>query len=297
LEFSITVKEIYEINSNGDILNNNRYSLGEKNYSLSSKNVLQKDNTTIKYLNISYPLGAATLLIRVVHYETATTIPFAGHTINISNSGVKYYTRVENWPFANIANKLVITMTMTSSNPSNNCQNQNFSMGVGEGGNLEWTKLYVGPVSLYSEFFPFAVLDDATKAIQFVSQKENGNVQILVPHFWEYAEIDPSYSVLVEPDNDQTNLCRDSSTSISIIIIIIIVVCIFGTAIVIVAVVFAVKKEKKRRTRSRLNSKLSSSNLQLPAQKKKYECNTNGRQRCPISTNKALLKIYYKFCK
>jgi len=252
IEFTISLKDIYEIDRSNNILK--RYLLNTSaDYTVLSE---IQDNSNVTYINISFALDNARLLVRVILYEKTTTIDFAGKEIIVPNGGVKYYARVENWPFEKYGNKLAITLLTSSSNTSAEIQSSQ-----NNGGNLDWMTLYAGSLSLYSQFLSYALLDDLNTTVQFVAQSQTGGtseVQILIPHFWDYAEIDPNYAVLVEADQTGSG----GQNQFMYIIIAIVVACVVAVAIIIVVTGLVIKKRRRTRSKSELNSKLSSANLQ-----------------------------------
>jgi len=240
LEFSISVKDISEIDPFG---NNVTYDL-LSNYSFTTS-VNQSD--LITYYNITYALPTATLVISIVHYTDAQTITFANQSTHIPANGLKFYYLVENWPFIQLANRLALTLS--SSSNSNN--SQDLKVGEDSSGNLLWMEVSVCDASLYSTYNNHALLDDKVRTVQFrLKDKSSSDVQIIVPHFWNFAEIYSDYSVLVSP----TNACSGSSdNSIPKNTIIAIVVPIVGVVLIVLAITgtLAIRRRNKRRSLSK----------------------------------------------
>jgi len=97
--------------------------------------------------------------------------------------------------------------------------------------------LSVCNIKLYSNYLPYAILDGIVKTVQFqTTDSGDGDIQVTIPHFWEYAIIDPDYSVLVETSDDACYQANEKSVSVNIIIGVF--VGFFGVACILVAVWF-----------------------------------------------------------
>lgn len=71
----------------------------------------------------------------------------------------------------------------------------------------------------YGRFDDFALIDSASRTVQFQYDTTSNKVAIIIPHFWEaagmtliiklatniFAEFDPNFQVLVDPNYDQSN--------------------------------------------------------------------------------------------
>ena len=91
----------------------------------------------------------------------------------------------------------------------------------------------------------------------------------IIPHFWEYAWIDPDYSVLINvptssstttsscANNEISGATQENSTVVPAKTIIIVVCSVVGAAILVGAIMLAMKTEKSRKQRRSLHERLS----------------------------------------
>jgi len=255
-QFSIFAKNITEIDEFGNIIK--FYALNSRNYSVSQRISILPDKSTATYINISFPLlEKATLLIITAHYDTPQSIPFANQNVPVAGNGTKYSMVVENWDFLSTNNQLDIVMGMTTS--ANTSQSVQTSAGGGSGlgagiGTIQWMDWNVAGISLYAKFLEYAVIDGVVQMVKFIYQDAldgTPEIHVIVPHFLNSAEIDPNYSVLLNP-KDENNSANDndsnhhsSSRWLTYKTIIIIVASVFGAAILFVIAGCYVKRRER----------------------------------------------------
>eukprot|EP00026_Physarum_polycephalum_P019652 Phypoly_transcript_21771.p1 GENE.Phypoly_transcript_21771~~Phypoly_transcript_21771.p1 ORF type:complete len:182 (+),score=17.75 Phypoly_transcript_21771:90-635(+) len=126
------------------------------------------------------------------------------HLCNPEN-GIKYLIYIQNWPFMNIRNRLQIRMQTDgfSHNPSSACSTSENSTDGST--NLQWFKLNFDGVSLYATFAQDTEVDGKYGKVSF--SLSGNDIVISLPSFWEYAVVDPVYSVLLDTQIEQIGEC------------------------------------------------------------------------------------------
>jgi len=77
-------------------------------------------------------------------------------------------------------------------------------------GNLVWIKINVNGTSLFGRFLEYALVDGFRALSQISLLNESGQyVQVLLPHFWNTATVDPDYSIL-SGDASSPSSCSNS---------------------------------------------------------------------------------------
>lgn len=66
-------------------------------------------------------------------------------------------------------------------------------MKQGESEKMKWIKYSVNGVTLFSQFLENAEIDGIPKPIEIIPNDSN-SLHLIIPHFWNYAAIDPSMS-------------------------------------------------------------------------------------------------------
>jgi len=228
VQFVIFAKHVYEVNVLGNVVKD--LALDSQNYTEAmTSHVLQPDNSTVTYLNATFPLlGQATLLIKIAIYENPQNLTFANHPVDMAQNGIKYSMRVENWDFEEIRNQLVIVVESTS-----NSARQSVNVNQVDGGTLQWMVLSSGGFNLYAKFLEYAIIDDVVQTVRFTYVDNEGSPEVYVdvPHFWNYAEIDPNYVVLEQQDTAKNSGIPETT-------VIAIVASIVGAAVVVSAVLW-----------------------------------------------------------
>jgi len=244
--FSVLVSRVDEIDKLGNIVKS--YSIDSRNYTVTSSDSFSADNSTIISQNITFALREATLIVTTILYETPQEIIFANHTVNVAGNGLKYYIRIENWVFADIENQLAI-VTETISGSGNSLSVTTKSV---DGGGLQWVQVSLNGMILYAKYLDFAVIDDEVQNVQFNFVRSNNSAEVhaIVPHFWQYAEIDPDYSVLVDPGASENPGPRGDN-SVPLTTIIAVVASVVGVA-VIVSIAFWVQLRRRHQNLSRV---------------------------------------------
>jgi hypothetical protein len=119
-----------------------------------------------------------------------TNISFAGTTTTYASNTLKLAIHIENWPFAALANSLVVVIAVTGFLPSliGKCNNASEN-GSDEQGSLRWFTIQSGAYTLYGQMLSVGVLDGRNRALTFSRNLTTSEIQIQMPHFWSYAGI------------------------------------------------------------------------------------------------------------
>jgi len=115
---------------------------------------------------------------------------------------------------------------------------------------------------MYAEFLNDAVIDGKVQYIAFRLASDGNSVYASVPAFWTSAEIDPTYSVLVEPNSNTIDTCNNNTNNGKVNNTVLIVSVVVAVVVAVsFAAFFTIRKIRKRRSsRKRLANLLSSAN-------------------------------------
>lgn len=258
--FGVAFKNIQEITPSGDILVS--YDLNIQNFTLNGSAIVMPDGSIAQsyFYNSTLP-NSANVSINIMTFLNATAVPFGNQSIPVGANGLKYSMSVIGWDFANIKNRLRIHIISDSRLEEDDCQKTD--LGTDEE-NLRWLLINLNGVSLYGKFQDYALLDTASKLIQFSWDQLEEMVAITVPHFWHQVEFDPDFQVLVS-DGDKTpqvgvsfeqgNCGVSISTSSSLVagsIIGITIGAIVGISCIACMIMLVVSRKKKLATKRRL---------------------------------------------
>jgi len=149
-----------------------------------------------------------TLFIRL--FSATTNVTFAGDTTAFAPNTIKLSITVVNWPFRSVQNSLAFILGSDTKQQTSKC---NVDSGTDSSGNLQWFTITLNSTSMYGKFMDTALLDNKTRTVTF-SLNEDNSVTASIPHFWEQAEIDPSYSVLLGERQDSCGANDNSIKSV-----------------------------------------------------------------------------------
>eukprot|EP00026_Physarum_polycephalum_P000586 Phypoly_transcript_00587.p1 GENE.Phypoly_transcript_00587~~Phypoly_transcript_00587.p1 ORF type:complete len:1459 (+),score=169.69 Phypoly_transcript_00587:333-4379(+) len=206
--FNVAMKTIQELDVYGNIIHS--FQLDDYPANKTVENFTLPDNslTTKTTYNVSFP-NSALLQISLVAFAKASVYPFAGRNISVPDNSVKYSIAVQNWPFLNIRNRLqIVIQTDGLSSNLNPCKNTETSTDGSQ--NVQWFKLDVDGVSLYATFVEETVADGRPGKASF--ELNQSDILLSVPSFWTQTEIDPVYSVLVDPNANSDHGCAQFSS-------------------------------------------------------------------------------------
>ncbi|GAM22063.1 hypothetical protein SAMD00019534_052380 [Acytostelium subglobosum LB1] len=191
--------------------------------------------------------GDAKMKVEIKWFDQDTDILFAGDTLHMKKSTLKYTISMSNYPFKSKLNILQVIMraSINSSN-SNSCSTKRVGNidGNGNDDGLYWMRLKINGVSLYAHFIQRALVDGRphviSNALLDKSEQEasinniNNNqaqatiVAINVPHFDRDVILDPDFQLLLDVDkvsgDDNDAICSSKTKSLSTIAMIGIIV-------------------------------------------------------------------------
>eukprot|EP00026_Physarum_polycephalum_P001204 Phypoly_transcript_01205.p1 GENE.Phypoly_transcript_01205~~Phypoly_transcript_01205.p1 ORF type:complete len:1009 (-),score=91.48 Phypoly_transcript_01205:560-3226(-) len=189
VSFSVFLRSFREMDPNGALVN----EIFGANFTFTN---FTSNAEYLVYEFSSILDNQASVNITFIQFITTATYYFYGVATTYPANTVKMNARIANWPFLSIVNTLeaIIESKVGNSN-ANECFDSK-----SQGPWLTWTKLSFGGVSIFAQFSPEAYVDGRERSISFVSLDQN-TVAAQIPHFWTYAELDPSFAVLLDPES------------------------------------------------------------------------------------------------
>jgi len=181
----------------------------------------------------------AIINIEVRSFNATTPINFAGNNTIFSPYTIKINVIIQNWPFFTLSNSLAIFFLANASNNDNNCE------GAFENTNrdVKWISITVGNTTLYAQFDNKAIVDGRVRTITYSLNKTDYSVAAILPHFWNYAEMDPQYGVLLQDTISQKE-CKNNKRGWLFII----EIAVPSIVVVILLVVFIIVGSTRLRT-------------------------------------------------
>ncbi|KAM9957963.1 hypothetical protein ACTFIW_012939 [Dictyostelium discoideum] len=216
-----------------------------------------------------------------IWYEQLTVITFADQKITMDPSTLKFNINITSYPFSNKLNTLQLVISASAKGTNNNsksdyCSSSSYGNTVLD--NSNYLKLTINYQSIYGKFIKRGIIDFKTISIgnsQLASNDpiiENDHddevitstfqksfIAINIPYYVFLAQLDPSFSVLVNPNlnNDENSICSQSNDhSINEKLIIGIVVGVVGFTIALVVVIIIIIKKKHHLRRLQYKIKL-----------------------------------------
>eukprot|EP00026_Physarum_polycephalum_P010910 Phypoly_transcript_11096.p1 GENE.Phypoly_transcript_11096~~Phypoly_transcript_11096.p1 ORF type:complete len:394 (+),score=50.82 Phypoly_transcript_11096:73-1182(+) len=254
VNFGIEFDDIQELDPSDKVVSTMPLNL--HNFSLVGQAVVLSDGSTAYQYNYSSVLpNLAIVNITLLTVDSSTFVNFYNHSIKIGENGIKYAMRVTNWPFASIKNTLAIHSLSSSSSSSSATPCQDTF--TNDNANLQWLKVFINGVTLYGSFQNYAMLDDVMRNISFSFDSAASVVTVKVPFFWQTAEFDPNFQVLLDTQTTSEVICQSNnkkSNNISGKIAGAVVGSVVGAALLIGVGIFVYLSLKKRQTMKRLNS-------------------------------------------
>eukprot|EP00026_Physarum_polycephalum_P014097 Phypoly_transcript_14571.p1 GENE.Phypoly_transcript_14571~~Phypoly_transcript_14571.p1 ORF type:complete len:268 (+),score=42.80 Phypoly_transcript_14571:54-806(+) len=183
-----------------------------------------------------------------------TTFAFAGTTLNFPPHTLKLTIQVQKWRFHSLSNSLIIVMDSVGAYDSKNCY------GTTEDASVSYVLVVSGDVTLYGQFMDKAELDDRVRSVKY--SVGNDGITMTVPHFWDYADLDPNFNVLLGDPAKYTSLCEKPNSQkkglgVSKKIIAIVIPVVFfcaALAVVIILLFPRIKTWRKVRKAEKVNS-------------------------------------------
>lgn len=212
--FTIVFSELREVDGTGTVV----YSIDMtgSNFTLesdSTNSTLNKQwvyNTTLENL--------AGLSVTIYEFQDdVTNITFAGTTTSYAKNSLKLSVEIGAWPFRGYQNSLILIFTTGAQTTGAGCQQVNSFSGEGS---LQWFSINIEGTTMYGQFEQNAIVDGIIRPISFSLGSNDTTVAAKISHFWNYAVIDPSFSVLLEDPPD----CSSHATSHTLVVAVSVVV-------------------------------------------------------------------------
>eukprot|EP00026_Physarum_polycephalum_P001535 Phypoly_transcript_01537.p1 GENE.Phypoly_transcript_01537~~Phypoly_transcript_01537.p1 ORF type:complete len:1066 (+),score=142.70 Phypoly_transcript_01537:113-3199(+) len=219
--FGISLLEISEKTRQNEVVRS--YSLKDINFTTAETDTgLNKKFTFSAILD-----NKAKLVVLVSQFEeSSTSVEFANETTVYPPHTLKLAFAFYNWPFMELSNSLEVVI---NSGVSGNNQESKTCVkdSTDQSGSLLWIMVIIDDVSLYGQFTPLAVLDGRVRNISYFLNGDN-TISVSLPHFWDSAEIDPQFSVLL---SDSQASCAGSKSKVNLKLILPII---FGVLLLVI---------------------------------------------------------------
>eukprot|EP00026_Physarum_polycephalum_P014446 Phypoly_transcript_14960.p1 GENE.Phypoly_transcript_14960~~Phypoly_transcript_14960.p1 ORF type:complete len:300 (+),score=45.21 Phypoly_transcript_14960:30-902(+) len=224
-QFSISIKRIAELDGGGTEIR--AYDISSLSFAAPaeiSSGLNKLSNYSIKLENDAY----LSILVRQFE-EPSTSYEFAGVASTFPAHTLKVNVVVQKWPFLNLAHSLSIVFD-SPNNEASTCFDEDQS------GSLRWFVVEVDQVALYGQLLNKSLVDGRVRSASFYYSESEKTLSAVLPHFWDYAELDPSYSVLLD-DKTYDQACRHKKKKINttliyaIVIPVVVVIILIGTFI------------------------------------------------------------------
>eukprot|EP00026_Physarum_polycephalum_P000833 Phypoly_transcript_00834.p1 GENE.Phypoly_transcript_00834~~Phypoly_transcript_00834.p1 ORF type:complete len:1260 (+),score=134.49 Phypoly_transcript_00834:229-3780(+) len=194
-QFTLSINKIVELDSENATVT--EISARRLNFTLS-----ESVNGSNRVFNFSAVLeNRAILYVLVYQFENcSTTVNFANTRTAYPPNTVKLSVRVRGWPFMGVTNSLgiVLNSPYTENATSHvSCVNHQED----ESGNLRWFMVSINGTALYGQFLDRAVADGRIRKVTYQLGRNTTAITAIIPHFWEYADMDPDFSVLLGDKN------------------------------------------------------------------------------------------------
>eukprot|EP00026_Physarum_polycephalum_P002505 Phypoly_transcript_02512.p1 GENE.Phypoly_transcript_02512~~Phypoly_transcript_02512.p1 ORF type:complete len:910 (+),score=55.06 Phypoly_transcript_02512:331-2730(+) len=224
-----------------------------------------QQNYTQWYYNLSLQNGAFVNLT-IWQFDDLTHYPFANTVLHFPPNTVKLTFSIHLWPFLDATHSLGIEMKTTGNNSSSPVTKTNLDNNP-DAGSVRWITMSYGDTTLYGKFLDLAIVDGRARNITYVHSSDTV-VTAVVPHFWEYAVVDPDLSVLVASRDSSNSVGTKSKTGLNKTLLIEILVPVAAVFLLVILIailwskisrVIAVKRHRTDSTAELANLKSVSS--------------------------------------
>eukprot|EP00026_Physarum_polycephalum_P014188 Phypoly_transcript_14676.p1 GENE.Phypoly_transcript_14676~~Phypoly_transcript_14676.p1 ORF type:complete len:261 (+),score=32.56 Phypoly_transcript_14676:55-783(+) len=204
--------------------------------------------------------GAVLQVIISQFEEAATKVEFANETTIYSPHTLKLAFSFYNWPFRALSNSLNIVINSGSGNvgKKKTCVTES----TDQGGGLRYFMLVIDHVSLYGQFISKAVLDGHVRNIAYNLNSDN-TITASLPHFWESADMDPQFSVLL---SDSKATCSGKNHGVNLKIILPVIFGVLFLAVLFIVLFPRIRLWRKLRSAQRVKSTETESGSELKSQ-------------------------------
>jgi len=248
IEFVISILKIQEVSKNGNLISS--FNINESIWALSPNGDLSADEEgVITHDYVTQFDNGAILNVKLWEFSEQYSIPFANQILQMQPNSVKMSCTISAWPFVSLTNSLQIVLApvYVDGDSTEVCQTSTDNSDLN--GNLRWFEATVNGVTLYGEFISDAVIDGAVKPVSFRLAPDQ-YIYATLPFFWTSAEIDPSYSVLLEGGTTSGGCDRITKSGLTKSLTDIIYGVSFGGAgfiAIVIYIIWHVKRDKMKK--------------------------------------------------
>ncbi|KAM9974382.1 hypothetical protein ACTFIW_007835 [Dictyostelium discoideum] len=229
------------------------------------------NNTTNKYLttisnkNTVGEIVETNITVVLQWFEKNDTVVFAGQTLRMNPSSIKYTVTITSYSFAQNLNhlQLIMSASLQSSKTDDICSSKLFG-NTSDGDNSNFMKLKVNDHSVYGRFIKRAIVDNKIISVDNSilddsinpdsnSHKSETFIGISIPFYSDSVLVDPDFSLLIDnspaSSNDENSICASSSSKLSKVQIAGIIIGSVGfAAVIIISTIYIIRKRKEQQT-------------------------------------------------
>eukprot|EP01133_Synstelium_polycarpum_P004104 gene4104-4791_t len=206
---SVSIEYISELDAAGVPVQGRHFPLTPSSWVYT--NATTDTDKSLSYRYIATLPNNATINVTLDWIDEATDIEFAGQTIKMSASTVKYTIVLRDYPFANRLNTLKVSFAaqIETDNELSCSSNEMGYLNMMASNDIGWMQLRVDNTSLYSRFIKSGIVDGRVTRLsntidtytKNISSLSSGHVGIIVPYFASNAVIDPDFQVLINTED------------------------------------------------------------------------------------------------
>jgi hypothetical protein len=247
VSFSVGLRALQEITSEGIVVVN----INTSNINFSISHDLPNDTNYQMWILSSTLQNQAIIDITFIQFLHTSNYSFYNETKTYAPNTMKMNVKITNWPFKAISNFLEVFVD-SKAEEQDECKRDGKSHSSGP--TVVWAKNSVNGVSIYTQFDSDSYVDGRKRSISF-SPKDDlyaGSVAAKIPHFWTYAEMDPTYTILFDLDNPQSFECdmriqRKNPIGSEVVIAVVVPIVAIAVVAVIVYTIYRHKRTQKTR--------------------------------------------------
>eukprot|EP01111_Echinosteliopsis_oligospora_P013674 TRINITY_DN4962_c0_g1_i1.p1 TRINITY_DN4962_c0_g1~~TRINITY_DN4962_c0_g1_i1.p1 ORF type:complete len:1017 (+),score=227.48 TRINITY_DN4962_c0_g1_i1:60-3110(+) len=280
--FSIDLSQISERDSSGSVL----FTQDLSDFAHTFQQTESLQTTEYDYAEFSQNISnRATIIFKIWQIkERAVNFTIANTSVVAQAGTLKMNVRVNNWPFFSIKNTLYLDFRSSAFVPASSSETEEedscgnpipkksleIQSQADHQGALQWVQTSISGYSMYASFVNQVEIDGRRRVINWTNNNTAGTVSAILPHFWDFAEVDPNYSVLLNVHEDPTSSSSEkncgtttspplaalddhvspphSTNKTTLIIIVVVVGGVAVVAAIVGAILFTVKKRKVRKS-------------------------------------------------
>ncbi|KAN0024306.1 hypothetical protein ACTFIV_008711 [Dictyostelium citrinum] len=226
-------------------------------------NSTNKYFTTISNKNNIGENADTNITVILQWFEKNDTVIFAGQTLRMNPSSIKYTINITSYSFAQNLNhlQLVMSASLQSSKTDDICSSKSFG-NTSDGDNSNFMKLKVNDHSVYGRFIKRAIVDNKIISVEnnilddsmnpsSDSHKSETFIGISIPFYNYNVLVDPDFSIIIDnspsSSNDENSICTSSSSKLSKVQIAGIIIGSVGfAAVIVISTIYFIRKRKEQ---------------------------------------------------